>query len=527
MKSSGSGWRHMALALCLLIGCSAFVGASARTAGGEVLAGEGDPAVVSPTICPQSPAPKDVQPTEVCYYLPEVYFSPTSGTVSVNQTFTFTLDVWYAEYGCTKYGAWSGSLATSGGRYGPQSITVGPFGSTGTYTYNLDCGGYGGTSTGSTTVTVVGSGGGDPGSGGGSSCTENTTSQMYATFLSMSGVPASVVAGQAFTASMTFQNTGACTWTAANGYRLGSQNPENNTTWGTNRIYLGAGEAIAPGQSKTFTITAIAPSTAGSYGWGWRMVRDGINWLGTPTNGSFTTISVSAPAPGPTVTLSANPTVIGPGDSSTLSWSSTNATSCSAAWTSSTATSGSQSVSPTAATTYSITCSGAGGYTSKSVTIDVDTSVSDYAIKDQYGAGNPTFVVDGLFFDSATGQTCRWAHGHVTWSNYVGVWLWRYHEDIKWCWRNISHITSVFRNRWGESHSFGGYSPWHFDGNITNSCNTENCSDMATRQPATALIATTGSFTACALKIVLCHTKTPYIAVTIRAGGNASIYWTT
>lgn len=225
-------------------------------------------------------------------------FAPSSGTVAVNQTFTFNLEVWYSEYGCSKNGSWSGSLATdSAGHFGPQSFTVGPFTATGTYSFGVSCGGLGGTGVGNTTVTVVSSGGGDPGSGGGPSCTENLTSQIHATFMSMSGVPATITAGTSFTANVTFKSTGACTWTAANGYRLGSQNPENNATWGSSRAYLSATDAIAPNQSKTFTINAVAPSTAGMYGWGWRMVREGINWLGTPTNASFTSISVTGSVP--------------------------------------------------------------------------------------------------------------------------------------------------------------------------------------------------------------------------------------
>ena len=94
----------------------------------------------APAICPQSVGTAEADggtgPDTTCYYLPEIYFSPTSGTVAVNQTFTFSLEVWYAEYGCTKSGSWSGSISTdSSGHYGPQSITVGPFGSTGTYTF--------------------------------------------------------------------------------------------------------------------------------------------------------------------------------------------------------------------------------------------------------------------------------------------------------------------------------------------------------------------------------------------------------
>src|ERR1035437_3638373 len=55
----------------------------------------------------------------------------------------------------------------------------------------------------------------------------------------------------------------------------------------------------------------------------------------------------------PTVTLYANPTSIQSGQNSTLTWTSTYATSCSAYWTGSTATSGSGVVVPTVTTTYS------------------------------------------------------------------------------------------------------------------------------------------------------------------------------
>jgi hypothetical protein len=268
-----------------------------------VEAGDGFPPA-SGAICPQSMDPhkgardKRTDATATCYFLPEVYFTPSSGAVAVNQTFTFTLEVRYAEYGCTKSGSWSGNITTdSSGHYGPQSITVGPFGSAGTYTFGLSCGGLGGTTAGSATVTVTGPGGGGSGSGGGAGCTENLTSQMHATYVSQTGVPATITAGGSFTASITFQNTGTCTWTAANSYRLGSQNSENNTTWGTSRLFLSATDAIAPGQSKTFTFNAVAPSTAGTYGWGWRMLREGINWIGTPTNASFTSISVTGSVP--------------------------------------------------------------------------------------------------------------------------------------------------------------------------------------------------------------------------------------
>jgi hypothetical protein len=80
--------------------------------------------------------------------------------------------------------------------------------------------------------------------------------------------------------------------------------------------------------------------------------------------------------PAPTVSLAANPASISSGQSSTLSWSASNANSCSAPWTSQTGTSGSQSVSPTATTTYTVTCIGGGGSTSRSTTVSVSASTS-------------------------------------------------------------------------------------------------------------------------------------------------------
>ena len=75
----------------------------------------------------------------------------------------------------------------------------------------------------------------------------------------------------------------------------------------------------------------------------------------------------------PVVTLNAAPTSVAANGSSTLSWSSTNATACSVAsgtWSGAKATSGSQMLSNLAATsTYTLTCTGAGGATSNSVTV--------------------------------------------------------------------------------------------------------------------------------------------------------------
>ena len=76
--------------------------------------------------------------------------------------------------------------------------------------------------------------------------------------------------------------------------------------------------------------------------------------------------------PAPTVNLSAEPTSVLLESTSTLTWSSTNATSCSASWTTQTGTSGSEAVTITTVgnNSFSISCTGAGGTRSASVTVE-------------------------------------------------------------------------------------------------------------------------------------------------------------
>src|SRR6185503_4696494 len=77
--------------------------------------------------------------------------------------------------------------------------------------------------------------------------------------------------------------------------------------------------------------------------------------------------------PAPTMNFSASPTAITSGQSSILSWSSTNASSCAASngWAGTKSTSGTQTLSPTATSTYKLTCTGSGGSVAESVTVNV------------------------------------------------------------------------------------------------------------------------------------------------------------
>jgi RHS repeat-associated protein len=126
----------------------------------------------------------------------------------------------------------------------------------------------------------------------------------YAAAMVSQSVPTSMVAGQTYAVSVQMQNNGTMTWTAANAYRLGSQNPIDNTTWGLGRVNVAG--TILQDQVATFAFNVVAPSTPGTYNFQWKMVRDGVTWFGAPTTNVAVTvvanalpsISLTAPASG-------------------------------------------------------------------------------------------------------------------------------------------------------------------------------------------------------------------------------------
>ena len=101
----------------------------------------------------------------------------------------------------------------------------------------------------------------------------------------------------------------------------------------------------------------------------------------------------STPTPSPTVTFSAQPTSVLLGNTSTLTWSSTNTTSCSADWTSATTTSGSAvvTIENPGNNTFSITCTGAGGNRSASVTVEGYRNTNGIVV-DGYISGAQVFI---------------------------------------------------------------------------------------------------------------------------------------
>ena len=97
-----------------------------------------------------------------------------------------------------------------------------------------------------------------------------------------STMPASVLRNRASGVSITIQNTGTTTWTQAGGYALSSVNPDDNMTWGLNRVELSPSDSIAPGQSKTFTFNITAPNSAtylsGPLHCDWQMICGGTRF---------------------------------------------------------------------------------------------------------------------------------------------------------------------------------------------------------------------------------------------------------
>ncbi|MBL7045172.1 MAG: hypothetical protein ISR98_01050 [Parcubacteria group bacterium] len=100
----------------------------------------------------------------------------------------------------------------------------------------------------------------------------------------------------------------------------------------------------------------------------------GIGWIQfNPAFGGVVISSVNAP----TVSISANPTTVFSGNDSTLTWTSTNATSCTASvgWSGSKALSGNEVVGPHSSdTVYWLTCSNELSSTQDSATVFIDTS---------------------------------------------------------------------------------------------------------------------------------------------------------
>ena len=140
----------------------------------------------------------------------------------------------------------------------------------------------------------------------------------YATFVSQS-VPTEMIGdGSYYVVSITMHNAGTNWWVPPGGSQefskrgvkaqsvgiscsLGAQSPQDNMTWGFNRIPLPSSPdpemppmIVYPGQDVTFYFLVTAPSTPGQYTFQWMMVEETQGqWFGTLT--PTTLVNVTSP----------------------------------------------------------------------------------------------------------------------------------------------------------------------------------------------------------------------------------------
>lgn len=102
--------------------------------------------------------------------------------------------------------------------------------------------------------------------------------QNAARYISQAVPTTAVKAGSTFSVKVTMENVGTTAWTQAGGFAISPA--DGYPTWGATKVGLAAGDNVARGSNKTFTITCTAPASPGSYTMRWRMRRDSSAFTG-------------------------------------------------------------------------------------------------------------------------------------------------------------------------------------------------------------------------------------------------------
>ncbi len=326
---------------------------------------------------------------------------------------------------CAASGSWTGTKATSG----TQSTGA----LTGAGTYTLTCSGAGGSVAQTTSVAV-----------------------LPAPTLTLSASPTSVQSGSASQLSWSATNATTCTASGSWSGAKGMSGSQSTGTLTANASYTltctGSGGSVA--QTTAVTVAAAAPtltlsasptsvasgstsqltwnasnatSCTASGSWSGTKAASGTQSTGALTaNASYTltctgsggstaqTAAVTVTTPAPTLTLSALPTSVQSGASSQLTWSTTNATSCTAsgAWSGAKGTSGTQSTGALSANSnFTLACAGAGGNVSKAVSVTVTAGTPTVNLS----ANPPGVARNGT-------STLTWAGTNVTGCTASGGW---------------------------------------------------------------------------------------------------------
>jgi hypothetical protein len=191
--------------------------------------------------------------------------------------------------------------------------------------------------------------------------------------------------------SVAIQGTSVLTWSTSN-----ADSCTASGGWTGSRATSGTFTTIALASTTTFTLTCS-------------------NAAGGSTSRSVT-VTVASATPAPTVTFSVNPTTVPLNGSATLSWTTSNATSCTGSgglsgWAGSKQTSGSQNVGPfVASTTFTLSCTGAGGTTQRNAVVSL------------LGAPTLTFTALPTSVSSGASSTLTWASTNANSCTASGAW---------------------------------------------------------------------------------------------------------
>lgn len=149
----------------------------------------------------------------------------------------------------------------------------------------------------------------------------------------------------------------------------------------------------------TYTVTAIYKGDPGN----------------VTSQSTAQTITVTLPPPAPTVTVTVAPNTITLGQTATLTWSSTNVTTCVAtgSWTGTQAMQGTASETPTEAgsDTYTLSCTGAGETVAATTTLTVNAPAATVSI-----SVSPTSITAGQ------SATLSWSSANATACSASGAW---------------------------------------------------------------------------------------------------------
>ncbi len=239
------------------------------------------------------------------------------------------------------------------------------------------------------------------GSGGSSDDTENTNAQAPAS-LTMNANPKAVKTGQFTTITWEALNSDSCfakgEWTKDTSTTgAATVKPEHNKNTYT-MICHSKGKSISESISISFNDNSTPPADDS-----------------TPEPDKRNTPAPNKPNSAPSLSLSADANSVEQNTFTTIRWSSKNAISCKAFgnWTEKRTPSGSQKVGPLKKTTsYMLTCSGAGGSSTKSVRINVlDKKEPSIII-----AADPETVNEGKY------STIRWESKNTDLCTSTGGW---------------------------------------------------------------------------------------------------------